>query len=198
MFASCVSRTLRSCSDRNVPLRTTRTLFLIRVCFYLLKFFLPSLCERVPLATQHSFLCDSLNSQLFWAKGHQPRTNLGNIPVHLHWEGTGIDFPTCNGKHTVVDKPLVIHPLVNICVAAVKFGQIWGPGRACAVMRTVPCVSSSPTEITHWSLSDLRTPLESVPMLGNDLWWVGYVHSGEMHWNEWEFEYWEFLSIYDN
>ncbi|KAL1270254.1 hypothetical protein QQF64_032543 [Cirrhinus molitorella] len=36
----------------------------------------------------------------------------------------GIDIPTCNGKHAAVDKPLVIHPSVNSCVAAVKFGQI--------------------------------------------------------------------------
>lgn len=62
-------------------------------------------------------------------------------------------------------------------------------------MRTVPCVSSSPTEITHWSLSDLRTPLESVPMVENDLWWVGSVQTGEMHWNEWEFEYWEYYFL---
>ncbi len=117
---SCVSRTLRSCSERNVPLRMTQTLFLIRTVFYLLKFFLPSFCERVPLTTQHSFLCDSLDSQQWlqradhrsavWAKGHRLRANLSNIPVHLHWENTGIDIPTCNCKHAAVDKPLVIHP----------------------------------------------------------------------------------------
>ncbi len=43
--SSCVSRTLWNCSDRNVPLRMTQTLFLIRICFYLLKFFLPSFCD---------------------------------------------------------------------------------------------------------------------------------------------------------
>lgn len=130
--------------------------------------------------------------QPFELKVTGPRTNLGSIPVHLRWEGAGIDIPTCNCKHAAVDKPLVIHPLVNTCVAAVKFGQIWGPGRACAVMRTVLCVSSSPTEITHWSLSDLRTPLESVPMVENDLWWVESVQTGDMHWNEWEFDIWEY------
>lgn len=53
-------------------------------------------------------------------------------------------------------------------------------------------MSSSPTDITHWRLSDLRTPLESVPMVENDLWWVESVQTGHIHWNEWEFEIWEY------
>ncbi len=144
----------------------------------------------------HSTLSNELqradHRSVVWAKGHRPRANLSSIPVHLHWENTGIDIPTC--KHTAVDKPLLIHPLVNSCVAAVKFGQIWGLGRAYAVMRKVPCVSSSPTDITHWSWSDLRTPLESVPMVENDLWWVESMQTGDMHWNEWEFGSFVFLS----
>ncbi|RXN12409.1 TBC1 domain family member 22B-like protein [Labeo rohita] len=89
--------------------------------------------------------------QPFELKVTGPRTNLGSIPVHLRWEGAGIDIPTCNCKHAAVDKPLVIHPLRNSHALNVEdaFVGVWQSEKFtffCMRLKDTPKASSVNTK----------------------------------------------------